>query len=109
MTTYSPGTFVLMDFPNTDGSQGKPRPALVILDVGDEDVLVARVTSQLQQTPFDVPVVDFNLAGLKVRSVIRLHKLATVHKAKIRQTLGALSPADRVPVAATLKAKFGNW
>jgi mRNA interferase MazF len=109
MTTFKPGTFVLMDFPNTDGAVGKPRPALVLLDAGDEDVLVARVTSQAYNTSFDVPVMDFKVAGLKVQSVARLHKLAAMHKSKIRQTLGGLSPVDRLPIAATLKTIFATW
>jgi mRNA interferase MazF len=45
---YSAGTIVLMEFPFTDGAIGKPRPALVVFDSGDVDVLVARITTRPQ-------------------------------------------------------------
>jgi hypothetical protein len=41
MTNYQVGDLVLVDFPFTVSGPGKPRPALVILDTGDADVLVA--------------------------------------------------------------------
>jgi mRNA interferase MazF len=44
-TTYQAGDVVLVDFPMTVSGPGKPRPALVILDTGDADVVLARVTT----------------------------------------------------------------
>jgi mRNA interferase MazF len=109
MTTYSPGTLVLLDFPNTDGTFGKPRPALVIADTGDDDIVVARLTSQLQQTQLDVAIVDWSAAGLRQPSSARVHKLATMHKSSIRHKIGTIGTADRdaIRVAlATLVAPF---
>jgi|GEM_PF-3350446 mRNA interferase MazF len=40
---YQAGDLLLMAFPYVGGAQSKVRPALVLLDMGDEDVLVARV------------------------------------------------------------------
>ena len=57
MTSYQIGDLLLVDFPFTASGPGKPRPALVILDTGDADVLPARVTTQAHGSPFDVPVV----------------------------------------------------
>lgn len=54
MTTYSIGDLLLVDFPFTTSGPGKPRPALVILDSGDADVALARVTTQFQSSPYDV-------------------------------------------------------
>jgi mRNA interferase MazF len=91
MTTFNPGAVVLIDFPHTDGAQGKPRPALVILDTGDADVMLARITTQQQSAIYDVPISDWQPAGLRSPSTVRVHKLVTQHKAKVRNVIGALS------------------
>jgi mRNA interferase MazF len=109
MTTYSTGAIVLVEFPNTDGAKGKPRPALVILDTGDADVMLARITTQHQPSSFEVPLVDWRASGLRSPSTVRAHKLMTLHKIKIRQTIGRLSPPDRNSVADALKRILGNW
>ena len=46
MTTYKIGDIVLMGFPHSDLKHVAKRPAVVLYDSGDEDVLVARVTTQ---------------------------------------------------------------
>jgi len=51
--TYKAGDLVLVAFPYASGSEAKKRPALVILDTGDADVVVARVTTQTASTPSD--------------------------------------------------------
>ncbi|MGA9924578.1 MAG: hypothetical protein WBQ29_14350 [Isosphaeraceae bacterium] len=43
-----------MDFPFTTSGPGKPRPALVVLDASDADVVLARVTTQPKSTPYGV-------------------------------------------------------
>src|SRR5947209_8770735 len=109
MMTCQTADLVLVAFPYTGGVTRKPRPALVILDTGDADVLVARVTTQLYQTTHDVGLTDWQGAGLLASSVVRLHKLATVEKALVRRRLGALQPTDRQQVSAVLRQVYGNW
>ena len=46
-TSYQPGEVVLVAFPFTGGPHVKRRPALVILDSGDADVVVARAVRLL--------------------------------------------------------------
>ncbi len=43
------GDIVLLEFPFTDGQQSKKRPALVLLDTQDGDMIVCRITSKLHQ------------------------------------------------------------
>jgi len=47
-------------------------------DTGDADVLLARVTTQSQNTPFDVTISDWKQAGLLAPSTVRLRKLPTL-------------------------------
>ena len=98
-TSFQPGNIVLVDFPFTASGPSKPRPALVILDTGDADVVLARITSQTQHTTLDVTISDWHSAGLLAPSTVRLHKLATLAKGRVQRSLGTLSGNDRLRVA----------
>jgi mRNA interferase MazF len=107
--SYQAGDVVLVDFPFTVTGQGKPRPALVILDTGDADVLLARVTTQSRATSFDVALASWAQAGLLAPSIVRLHKLATLAKSRIQRRLGTLEPNDRQQVARVLQQIAATW
>ena len=109
MTNYQPGDLVLVAFPYAGGTQTKQRPALVILDMGNADIVVARVTTQLYRTPYDVTITDWQAAGLVAPSVVRTHKVATIEKALIRRQLGRLQPGDRQRVSSVLQHTYGQW
>jgi mRNA interferase MazF len=49
MTQFEPGDVVLLAFPFISETGTKQRPAPVLLDSGDEDLLVARVTAQRRE------------------------------------------------------------
>ena len=66
----------------------------MVLDTGDEDILVARLTSQAPQTVFDVELVEWKQAGLLLPSVVRTDKVATLEKRLVESRLGALTTKD---------------
>jgi mRNA interferase MazF len=109
MILYKPGDVVLVKFPFTSGAGSKLRPALVILDTGDADLVVARITTQSSISPFDVVLMDWHGAGLLAPSTARLHKLATLEKSDIQRTLGSLQASDRQKIAASLRHALGPW
>jgi mRNA interferase MazF len=109
MTNYQAGDLVLVDFPLTVSGQGKPRPALVILDTGDADVVLARVTTQPRSTSHDIPIADWKQAGLLAPSVVRLYKLATIAKSRVLKRLGLLAASDRSQVSAVLRQMAASW
>jgi mRNA-degrading endonuclease toxin of MazEF toxin-antitoxin module len=109
MTSYQAGDLLLVDFPFTSGGKAKPRPGLVLWDTGDADVVLARVTTQAAGTPHDVAVADWQQAGLLAPSFVRLHKLATIAKSRVKKRLGALQPADRQRVASVLHSMAATW
>ncbi len=108
-TNFQPGDLVLLAFPYTSGTQSKDRPALILLDTGDADVVVARVTTQPASTRFDVSLAEWQASGLLALSTVRLHKVATLEKSRIRRVLGALQPADRQRVSAILNQMYASW
>ena len=103
MPDYTGGEIVLIAFPFADTSEARRRPALVLIDTGDEDIVVARVTSQPLRTSFDVRIMEWQEAGLLLRSVVRLDKLATLDKRLVDRTLGTLVPNDWERVKAALQ------
>ncbi|MBL8231486.1 MAG: type II toxin-antitoxin system PemK/MazF family toxin [Bryobacterales bacterium] len=93
--TLRTGEVVLirMQFHQTQGS--KVRPALVLLDTGDDDFVAAPVTSQLRSSEFDFTLVDWQAAGLNVPSSARVHKLTVLPKSDVVRRLRLCSASDR--------------
>lgn len=109
MTNYQPGEIVLVTLPDSSGSLGKQRPALVISDTGDADLLLARITTQLYSDTCDAKLDDWKVAGLLAPSVARLHKLATIEKRLISKRMGLLSPSDHQKVASAIRSLVAGW
>lgn len=87
---------VLVSFPFTDLSGQKVRPALVLYDSGKgEDYILAFISSLKQKRlgSFDVPIPASIENGLKVDSVIKLEKLATLQKKIVLGEFGKLDPS----------------
>ena len=85
------GDIVLLKFPFTDGKNYKKRPALIINDFDDGDIIVCRITSQIYKTPFDVYLDSWEKSGLKLPSVIRVHKLATLEIDLVEAIMGQIN------------------
>ena len=94
-----PGDIVLIRFPQTDLLIGKLRPALVVAIAPGRhaDLLLALISSRTYQTvpQFDEIIdpsdSDYAVTGLKVRSVVRLARLANVETSVINARLGNIS------------------
>lgn len=91
-------------FPFTDMVRAKRRPALILLNAGDDDILIARVTSAPAASEFDVTLTAWSAAGLLLPSTVRLHKLATLEKRLAERSLGELNTADKEAVSRKLKS-----
>ncbi|MEX0857888.1 MAG: type II toxin-antitoxin system PemK/MazF family toxin [Balneolaceae bacterium] len=86
------GQIVLLKFPFTDGKSFKKRPALVLGDFEDGDILVCRITSQINNSVHDIHIESWKDFGLKLPSIIRVHKLATLEKNIVEKAIGEISP-----------------
>lgn len=94
MDNYQPGDILLLRVPFSSGEDAKRRPALVLIDIGDDDLVVARITTHASRSTFDVEIKKWQQAGLKAPCIIRLHKLATLEKQLIDGKLGKLAAED---------------
>ena len=90
MNKIESGTIVLLRFPFTDGISYKRRPALVLQDLEDGDVLVCRITSKVYKSKYDIYLDDWLKFGLKLPSVVRVHKMATLEKNMIETIMGKI-------------------
>jgi mRNA interferase MazF len=88
------GEIFICRFPFTSGQVSKPRPALVLFDMG-LDVVICRITSVQHSDPLDIAVADWTAAGLAKPSVIRLGRLVTAEKSLLQTRVGELSTADK--------------
>ena len=101
------GKIVLVPFPFTDLTVAKLRPALVIHESA-KDVVIAFISSKVPVEPSDTEVLlrkgraGFERTGLKVDSVIRLDKVATVLKDLVVGELGEFEEDTRQEVNAKL-------
>ena len=102
MGQFQSGSIVLIAFPFSDERVSKRRPALVLLDANDDDLLVAGVTSQASQHRFDVALSDWEHEGLLLPSIVRVHKIAAIEKGLVERTLGMLSENDSARVRAVV-------
>jgi mRNA interferase MazF len=95
----SPGEVFLANFPFGDSAGMKLRPVLLLTGpLGTvPEILVAYISSVIPTAllPTDIVLdpVDPKLAStkLKIKSVLRLHKLATIHQRSLARQLGNIS------------------
>lgn len=95
-----PGEIYLGQFPFGDVAGMKLRPVLVLSGVTGpaEEVLVAYVSSVIPASQLATDLLldpgsgDDRDTRLKTVSVVRLHKLATIHRTSLSRFLGVLSP-----------------
>ena len=105
---------VLVPFPFDDLSSKKVRPAICLTDKIKpyNHVVLAFITSQVSAHPeltdfvINVKDTDFVETGLRVSSMIRLHRLMTVSTSTIVRELGKLPASMKPKIEFKLKELF---
>ena len=107
------GEVVLVNFPFTDLTGRKLRPAVVVA-AGDhcDDIILCQITSQdygdREAVAID-PIKDFSSGSLAKDSYVRPRKLFTANDRLITRVVGKLKPSKLDEVAqAIIKAISGN-
>lgn len=104
MANYKLGEIVLVKFPFTNNLGFKKRPALIIKDTNDGDVIVCRITSKLYDSSHDIELKDWRQNGLQLPSVIRVHKMASLEKNMIDRKLGEVDNNVKTQVINIIQA-----
>jgi mRNA interferase MazF len=111
MTKYK---VVLVPFPFDDLSSSKVRPAVCLTEpIGQyKHVVLAFITSKIPEELLETDILiatddeDFETAGLRVSSTLRLHRMMTATVNLIQRELGQLSEKKQETVKSKLKALF---
>lgn len=88
MDKFKLGDIVLLNFPFTNAVKVKKRPAFVIKDFDDGDLLVCRITSKPFNSKFDILIYNYKECGLILASYIRVHKIATLEANMVEKLIG---------------------
>ena len=101
---YGRGTVVVLPFPFSDLTSSKRRPALVIVPLRGDDLILCMITSQSLRDPLAIPLdaADFAQGGLPVRSFVRPTRLFTADGALVQRSVGQLTAATFAQVTQTL-------
>ncbi|PIY58111.1 MAG: growth inhibitor [Candidatus Yonathbacteria bacterium CG_4_10_14_0_8_um_filter_43_17] len=98
MTKFKFGDVVMVVSTQVDGNR-KQRPALVIPDTGDDDIVLASITTTERKSKRDYKIKNWNQSGLLLGSWARLAKIACLSKSDVCRKLGAFSQSDKGKVA----------
>lgn len=102
------GEVVVIPFPHTDLTVGKRRPALVIVDLPGQDLILCQITSRARSDAFSVPLdsSDFQRGQLAQPSFIRPQRLFTVEHRVIVYSIGKVQAAKLNEVLGKVRALF---
>ena len=90
MEGFVKGDVVVVPFPFSDLTDAKRRPALVVADLEDNDVILCQITSQSIRDRYAVPLreEDFEVGSLKKSSHIRPNRIFTADKDIVLYRIG---------------------
>lgn len=103
------GDVVLVHFPQTGTTARKQRPGIVVLDIGDADVVIIPVTSKERTLPGDIAIQDLASTGLVRSSWMRLAKAATLSKTDVVKKLGRVAVDERKSLAAAWQSLYNDF
>lgn len=108
------GTIILVPFPFADFSTLKVRPALCLTDTiaPHNQIAIAFISSNVNTEIGETEILLDNSnkwfiqTGLKVKSVLKLHKLVTIETASIKYKLGRIPDSIHSDINEKLKLLF---
>jgi len=92
MERFVRGDVIVLEFPFSDLRSYKRRPALIIKVPRGEDVIICQITAESQEKDVEVPLKnnEFVKGGLKRDSYVRIDKITTIKKTRIKYRIGSL-------------------
>jgi mRNA interferase MazF len=104
MGKFMKGDIVVIPFPFSDLSGSKRRPALVIVDINGDDVILCQVTSVARNDDYAIPIdtTDFESGTLPVKSVVRSNKIFTADQNLILYPACRLKPDKMRTITAAI-------
>ncbi|MFN4145514.1 MAG: type II toxin-antitoxin system PemK/MazF family toxin [Runella sp.] len=93
MATFVKGDIVVLPFPFSDLSASKRRPALVLVDLEGDDIILCQITSKNTKDSYAITLDNSDLVNgfLSQISNVRPNRLFTADKKIIAYTLGRIA------------------
>lgn len=93
--SFQKGDVLTVDFPYNDQNAFKRRPA-VVTRVSDDNIVIAKITSQIKNHPNNVLLTDFSAAGLFKESQVQCNRQITLNRysSRIIKKVGHLTDHD---------------
>ncbi len=100
MGRFIKGDVVVVPFPFSDLSKAKRRPALVLVDLKGEDLILIQITSQAVFDDYALGLDndDFNEGTLHKKSNIRPNRIFTADKKIIVDRIGSLKESKMLEI-----------
>ena len=94
MGKFMKGDVVVIPFPFSDLSGSKRRPALVLADLGGDDVILCQITSVARNDKYAVPIdtSDTETGALPAKNFVRPCKIFTASRHLILYSTCRLKP-----------------
>ncbi len=106
MINYNSGDIILLRFPHSEGTEESRRPALILAQTDDLDIIVAKITSSEKRSDYDIVINDWKETGLLFPSVIRMDKIATLSRSRVLKKLGRLNLVYESMIKDKIKQLF---
>lgn len=92
MERFVKGDIIVIDFPYSDLTHYKRRPALIIKVPQGDDILACQITGTFSSKDIKIPLKqnDFEKGSLNRQSFVRLDKIFSVEKSMINYKIGSL-------------------
>ena len=102
------GEVVVIPFPQTDLKAGKRRPALVLVDLPGDDLILCQITTRARSDESSVALdaADFERGKLNQPSFIRPQRLFTVEQRVILYSIGKVKAAKLTEVLGKVQTLF---
>lgn len=104
--SFSFGDIILIDYPFSDLTQTKKRPALVLKE-DQEDILIVFISSQpLKESASDFEMLKDTFNNLVVDSTLRISKINVLHKKLVYKKIGHTSNEQKEKIKRHLLTFF---
>ncbi len=100
------GEVVIIPFPQTDLTVGKRRPALVLVDLPGDDLILCQITSRSDSSSIPLDTTDFERGQLNQSSFIRPQRLFTVEQRVVLYSIGKVKTSKLAEVLAKARSLF---
>ena len=106
MERFIKGDVVVIQFPFSDLSGSKRRPAFVVTNLPGDDLIVCQITSKHKSDTLALPLqnTDFISGSLPLDSYVRPNKIFTADKNLVVYTTGHLSETKTAEVINSINS-----